>query len=61
MTPLGKICWESGEVRATYIIINRVLLLFLPLLVWHFGAFSRRGFPVAAISRLRDFSGSGWS
>ena len=62
MTPMSKIWWESGEIRAiyVYITINRVILLFLLLLAWQFGAFSRRGFPVAAISRLRVFRGSEW-
>lgn len=57
MTPLSKILWESGGVSATYITINRVILLFLLLLLWNFGPFSRRGFPFAAISRLRVLGG----
>jgi hypothetical protein len=57
MTPLSKIWWESGGVRAIYITINRVILVFLFLLVWHFTAFSRHCFPFAAISRLRVFGG----
>lgn len=57
MTPLSKIWWESGGVRATYITINRVILVFLLPLVQHFVAFSCRGVPFAAISSLRSSGG----